>query len=150
MKWPPLIEGAPTPWTIRLRDVALTVLAWLYLLYLLRLLGLALLYAALDGLGVAHAPPPWPKGELVRDIVPFLSVVLLLVAWLVTFALARWNLLRDTRDATSQPAPLDRAVHDQHCGISPSQRSAMDESTILIVDVADTGQVVSVECRRQV
>ena len=137
MRWPPLIEQAHLPWWARLRDTALTLLVWLLLAWLLRNVLATAFYSLLDLLGIGHPPPPWPRGRLLRILVPFMSLVALLIAWLGAFVMVRWKLLTDTRDATSQPVPLPVEEQDQAFGVSCTVRSELQQARIVTVAVGE-------------
>jgi poly-beta-1,6-N-acetyl-D-glucosamine biosynthesis protein PgaD len=148
MKWPPIIEDARVPWWGRVRDVALTLLAWLLMVYLLRGMSVALFYAVLDAMGIAHPLPPWPKGKLIRDIASFLWAVMVLVVWLTAFSLVRLRLLTNTRAASSQPEPLAPADLDRAFDLSTSAREVMERLSIITVHLSGQGESVEVEAGR--
>lgn len=135
MRWPPLIEQAHLPWWARLRDTALTLLVWGLLAWLLLDGVLVLFYAVLDIAGIGHPPPPWASGRLLRILVPFMNLVGLLMAWLVVFTVARWKLLTDTRDSTTQPRPLPVEEQEQAFGVLPESRIQLQQSRIVTVSV---------------
>ncbi|WP_158985378.1 poly-beta-1,6-N-acetyl-D-glucosamine biosynthesis protein PgaD [Lysobacter panacisoli] len=147
MKWPPIIENARLPMWMRLRDFVLTLLAWLVLLYLLRDMMTAGGYWVLDRFGIEHPVPPWPAGKILRDLAPFMGVVLLLVGWLAAFALVRWRRLIDTREALSQPDPLEPAVQADALGLSRTDGSALQDSRVMVVHLREDGTVSGVEPR---
>lgn len=135
MRWPPIIENAYLPWWARARDIVMTLLAWSLLVWLLRGLFIVWIYAALDVLGIEHPTGPWPTGKLMRDTVPFLVLVALLIVWLVLFLVVRWQLLTDTRAAASQPGPLPDEEQTRAFGISPAVRNELQQSRIVTVSM---------------
>lgn len=147
MRWPPIIDNAHLPMWMRLRDFVLTLLAWLVLLYLLRDLLTAAAYGVLDRFGIEHGAPPWPAGKILRDLAPFMGVVLLLVMWLAAFTAVRWRLLADTRAALSQPEPLEPAIQAADLGFSPDDARQLRDSRAATVDLREDGTVSGVEPR---
>ncbi|MDI9239925.1 poly-beta-1,6-N-acetyl-D-glucosamine biosynthesis protein PgaD [Lysobacter sp. LF1] len=135
MRWPPLIEQADLPLWARIRDTALTVLVWGLLAWLLKDGLLVLFYALLDTVGIGHPPPPWTRGRLLRILVPFMTLVAFLMAWLVAFSIARWKLLTDTRDSSTQPGPLPLEEQEQAFGVPPASRIQLQQSRIVTVSV---------------
>ena len=117
MRWPPLIDAGHLPWWVVARDTVATLFAWGVLLYVIRDLPWMAAYYALGVLGV-DVPPPWPPGEMVRDTLPFLKVVALLVLWLVTFAVARWHALTNRENAASQPEALEPEQQAEVFGVT--------------------------------
>ena len=117
MRWPPLIDAGHLPRWVVVRDTVATLFAWGVLLYVIRDLPWMAAYYALRVLGV-DVPPPWPPGEMVRDTLPFLKVVALLVLWLVTFAVARWHALTNRENAASQPEALEPAQQAEAFGVT--------------------------------
>lgn len=135
MRWPPLIEDAHMPLWARARDIILTLLAWCALIWMVHGVVhgvvLAVGFAVLDVLGIAHPTPPWAKGKVLRDLLPFLAVVILLVAWLCLFAWLRWNSLTDTRMASRQPLPLDPEDMDGLFGVSAKERAGLRRGSVV-------------------
>lgn len=131
MIWPPLIERAHMPGWAKARDIGLTLLAWGVLAWLLHGLAIAFWYATLDVIGIPHASPPWPRGKLLYDIQPYVVASVVLVAWLILFALLRWRLLTNTRQAAVQPRPLQADQLDGAFGLSASECEVLQRSSVV-------------------
>lgn len=117
MKWPPLIDSSHLPRWVVARDAVATLLAWCVLAYYLKDMAHMLVYWILHPFGIPIVPP-WRPGEVLRDAMPFLKVVALLVLWLAMFAIARWRLLTNRMGAASQPEPLDPQRQAEAFGLS--------------------------------
>lgn len=136
MKWPPLIDAGHLPWWVVARDALATLLAWALLLYFIRDMAWMAAYWIATVFGI-ELPKPWAPGKMFRDVVPFLKVVALLVAWLVVFAVARWRLLTDRQHASSQPEPLDPTLQARAFGLSADALARLRHASSATVDGID-------------
>jgi hypothetical protein len=114
--WPPLITGARLPLWIRIRDIVLTLLAWILLAWLIR----DSIYVVYDymrppifELSTATLPDLGIIWERLRYFV-FISIALIL-ALALTAVIDRHRLLAATR--TPQPALLTTAEQAARVGI---------------------------------
>jgi poly-beta-1,6-N-acetyl-D-glucosamine biosynthesis protein PgaD len=139
--WPPLVTGTRLPLWVRVRDFALTLLAWAALAYLLRdAIALLVDYLSAPLFELTHAQPPQWR-EIGRHMRPFLSLAGMLVCWL-----AIWSLLRRKRmravPPSPQPAPLPDAEHAVAFGVDPLELDAWREHRIVVVNF-DAGDRIS-------
>ncbi len=115
--WPPLIGTAHQPTWIRVRDVLLTLLAWVALGWMLATpLALAIDFLFIDPVFelTHHEPVDWRgKWLLLR---PFAMAAALLVVWVLVWALLRTRPLA-ARSAQPPPAPLALADHAARWGL---------------------------------
>ncbi|WP_421566951.1 hypothetical protein [Stenotrophomonas sp. PD6] len=123
-----------------MRDVLLTLLAWMLLLYFLRDLVWMVAYWGLAALHVSVAPR-WQSGEMWRDTLPFLKVVGMLVLWLVVFSIVRWRLLTNRLRSASEPAPLDAVDQATAFGVPITLVDALRAAPLATVNTADAGVV---------
>jgi poly-beta-1,6-N-acetyl-D-glucosamine biosynthesis protein PgaD len=128
MKWPPLIDSSHLPRWVVARDAITTLLAWCVLLYYLQDMALMAVYWVLRPFGV-ELPTPWAPGEILRDTVPFLKVVVLLVLWLMMFAIVRWRLITDRAGAASRPEPLDPQRQADAFGLSDDALDSLRDAS---------------------
>ena len=116
--WPPIIGNARVPWWVRLRDLVLTLLAWIVLLYAVSPIWIALWLdiQLLLGFRMAHVasipPSPW---HVLR---PFLGVAALFALWLVSFAIVRRHLYLTKWHVSNQPPALPRKEQTERSGVS--------------------------------
>jgi|GEM_PF-2202195 len=136
MKWPPLIDSSHLPRWVVARDTIATLLAWCVLLYYIQDMARMAVYWILRPFGV-ELPTPWAPGEMLRDTTPFLKVVVLLVAWLVMFAIVRWRLITNRAGATSQPEPLDPQRQADALGLSDDALSRLRGASSVTIQGVD-------------
>lgn len=109
--WPPMIGTAHQPAWIRVRDVLLTLLAWVALGWMLATpLALAWDFLFIEPVFTLtrHDPIDWhAKWQLLR---PFVAAAGMLVVWVLVWALLRTRPLA-ARTAQPPPAPLPLADH---------------------------------------
>ena len=136
MKWPPLIDSSHLPRWVVARDAITTLLAWCVLLYYIQDMALMAVYWVLRPFGV-ELPTPWAPGEILRDTVPFLKVVVLLVLWLALFAIVRWRLLTNRAGAAERPEPLDPQRQADAFGLSDGALSRLRNASSATIQNID-------------
>jgi len=144
---PPIIRTRIPAW-MQVRDVLLTLGAWLLVGYLLRN-GLYFAYdyfrAPMFELTTATAPD-W--GELWRRLRGYVLVAAMLVAWITFWAFDSRARLQATH--SPQPAPLPDDSHAARVGLSEAELAAWRLAKVQTVDIDPAGQVtVQMDGRRQ-
>ena len=138
--WPPLIVGAKVSRWVRLRDVVLTLLAWLLLAWLMReTLDLASNYLSYPMFEFTDSDPPdWL--ELWSRLQPFSKFIAALVLWLLFWALVRSRRMRTTLPEP-QPAPLALGEHAAMFGLQAQDATRWPVARILVVHFRADGGV---------
>ena len=139
--WPPLIESGKVPWFVRLRDVLLTLLAWLALAQLLHQ-GLYLVWDYFsDPIFelTRTVAPDWPT--LWTFLRPFILLILALVLWLTFWGWTRRRYLSRTLDP-QLPPPLSLSEHAAHFGHDAETVEAWRRHRVVVVSV-DAGNRIS-------
>lgn len=132
-RWPPIIGNARVPWWARLRDLVLTLLAWVTLLYAMSPLWIPLWIdiELLLGFRIAHAASipasPW------HVLQPFLGVAALLSLWLVSFAVVRRHLYLTKWHVSKQPPALLRREQMERSGVAAELAARLLGQRISIV-----------------
>ena len=136
---PPIIRTRIPAWML-IRDVLLTLAAWLLIGYLLRK-GLYLAYdyfrAPIFELTTAPAPD-W--GEIWRRLRGFVMLAAALVAWLTFWAFDSRARLQATH--SPQPAPLPDRSHAADFGLSEAELAAGRLAKVQTVDIDPAQQVI--------
>ncbi len=136
---PPIIRTRVPAW-MRVRDVLLTLGAWLLIGYFLRE-GLYLAYdyfrAPIFELTTATAPD-W--GEIWGRLRGFVLLAATLVAWLTFWALDSRARLQATH--SPQPPPLSDRSHAARVGLSEAELAAWRLAKVQTVDIDPAGQVI--------
>jgi poly-beta-1,6-N-acetyl-D-glucosamine biosynthesis protein PgaD len=138
--WPPLIRADRVPAWVRVRDLVLTIAAWLVLMYWVR--GALLLIGdwlsfPLFRLSTQQAPD-WPR--IWSTLAPFIATAALLAGWLVYWALRRRTIL--TRQLSMpQPAALDRSVHADRYGLGPEDVAMLRNAQVVTVRFDVNGSI---------
>jgi poly-beta-1,6-N-acetyl-D-glucosamine biosynthesis protein PgaD len=143
--WPPMIGTAHQPAWIRVRDVLLTVLAWVALGWMLATpLALAWDFFLVDPVFAfsKHQSVDWrAKWLLLR---PFAIAAALLVVWILFWALLRARAL-GTRSAQPSPAPLALADHAARWGLKPQVVQTWRVPKVALARFDDAQRLVAVE-----
>ena len=144
--WPPLIVGATVSRWLRLRDFALTALAWALLAYLMReTLDLAHDYLRYPMFEFTNAEPPdW--AELWGRLQPFWRFIAALTVWLLAWALVRGRRMRATAPEP-QPPPLELAAHGACFGIDESALVQWRDARVLTVHFDGAGAISHAESK---
>jgi poly-beta-1,6-N-acetyl-D-glucosamine biosynthesis protein PgaD len=136
---PPMIRTRVPAW-MKIRDVVLTLGAWLLIGYFLRE-GLYLLYdylrAPIFELTTATAPD-W--GEIWGRLRGFVMLAAMLVAWITFWALDNRTRLQATH--SPQPPPLPDRSHAARVGLSEAELAAQRMAKVQTVDIDSAGQVI--------
>ena len=136
---PPIIRTRVPAW-MRVRDVLLTLGAWLFIGYFLRE-GLYLAYdylrAPIFELTTARAPD-W--GEIWGRLRGFVLLAAALVAWITFWALDSRARLQATR--SPQPLPLQDSSHAARVGLREAELSAWRLAKVQTVDINLARQVI--------
>jgi hypothetical protein len=136
---PPIIRAHVPAW-MRVRDVLLTLGAWLLIGYFLRE-GLYLAYdylrAPIFELTTARAPD-W--GEIWGRLRGFVLLAAALVAWITFWALDSRARLQATR--SPQPLPLQDSSHAARVGLREAELSAWRLAKVQTVDINLARQVI--------
>ena len=136
---PPIIRTRVPAW-MRVRDVLLTLGAWLFIIYFLRE-GLYLAYdyfrAPFFELTTATAPD-W--GEIWGRLRGFILVAAALVAWITFWALDSRARLQATH--SPQPPPLADCSHAASVGLSEAELATWRVAKVQIVDLDLARQVI--------
>jgi poly-beta-1,6-N-acetyl-D-glucosamine biosynthesis protein PgaD len=119
--WPPLICSAKVPWFIRVRDWFLTLLAWLFLAFALRL-GLLLLWDYFSYPVFELTRIKTPDWTLVWErLSPFVYMILAVVTWIIAWGVKRRSQLRRTFDPRRLTPPLPLEEHAASLGLDPRE-----------------------------
>ncbi len=117
--WPPIINSDAVSIWIRLRDIVLTVGAWL-------IIGLTihnLLWLIFDYLSdpifqlTTIAPPNW--SAIWRKMSGFIYIALGLIAWICLLASLRSNLIKSTQFIKTLPAAVEMRELEIELGVLP-------------------------------
>jgi hypothetical protein len=136
---PPIIRTGVSTW-MQVRDVLLTLGAWLVIGYFLRE-GLYLAYdyfrAPIFELSTATAPD-W--GEIWGRLRGFVLLAVFLVAWITFWALDSRARLQATH--SPQPAPLPDRTHAARFGLSEAELAIGRLVKVQTVDIDPAQQIV--------
>jgi hypothetical protein len=137
---PPIIRTRVPAW-MQIRDVLLTLGAWLIIGYFLReglYLGYDYLRAPMFELTTATAPD-W--GEIWGRLRGFVLLAATLVSWLTFWALDSRARLQATH--SPQPAPLSDRTHAARVGLSEAELASWRLAKLQTVDIDPAGQVIT-------
>lgn len=134
ISWPPVIGASNVPWWARLRDIVLTLAAWLLLAYLMMPMLRALWIDMQVVLGLSPPGAVPAMERLWQDLRPFLRLVALLTLFMLAYAAVRnLALRRSLRDAEGSPS-LDRTTHAQYSGLTPEEAGQLHEARVAVVE----------------
>jgi len=138
--WPPLIHANRMPAWVRVRDLVLTVAAWIVLMYWVRgallLIGDWLSYPFFEL--STYPAPDWDR--IWSTLAPFFAIAALLAAWLVYWA-ARRNKILARQRSVAQPAPLDLETHAAQFGLHAGDALALREARIATIRFDANGAI---------
>lgn len=139
-EWPPLIHGIDVPGWVRVRDVLLTLLAWVVLVWVLRD-GLELTVDCLSPprFEFTHLSPP-NLLELAARLAGFLYFIGALLGWLVFWAVARGRRLRLSAPV-AQPQPLTLAAQSADFELVADTIAPWRDARVLVVNFDKRGRV---------
>ena len=138
--WPPRIRRARTQWWMRLRDLAMTWLAWMTYLWFLREPVIACL-AWLSPSAGAYLET-WIEVPLAVDLRPFLWLAAGLMAWLGLAGLSRWRRLRQQPSRDREVAPLLPGEQFAAAGVARPDQPLWREARCLRVQLDTQGRVL--------
>ncbi|TDN67016.1 poly-beta-1,6-N-acetyl-D-glucosamine synthase [Paraburkholderia sp. BL10I2N1] len=141
LQWPPWIPPAQAPWWMRFRDLVLTIAAWLAYLWILREPLVVFIGWLHPGLGVLLRKMVDVGFEV--DLVPFLWVAAVLIAWITLFGVFRRQTLSRQPDALHAVPALPPEPHFGAAGVPVSQLPVWREARCLHVHY-DEGRITSV------
>ena len=142
-QWRPLVGIGVLPWWVRLRDVLLTLLAWLALLWLMRHLRAALRIAAyhLAGVPLDARVLQWvPRPDI---FLPFAAAAVLLMLGAVLIALARRRSLKAQPRAFPEPQ-LDASAHAARFGLDAGQMAQLRAGAVRTVQFEGVGRIAAI------
>ncbi|MEJ8857327.1 poly-beta-1,6-N-acetyl-D-glucosamine biosynthesis protein PgaD [Variovorax robiniae] len=140
--WPPRIPRTQARWWMRLRDMVLTLLAWMAYLWILRRFLVA---------GIAWLSPA--AGEYLRGVIdvsyvvhlqPYLWVAAGLVIWLALAGLGHRRHLRSQGGTGQEVPPLSPEAHFAARGVQASASTAWREARCLQVAFDAEGRITGV------
>jgi len=141
--WPPRVHQEVAPWWVRLRDLVLTLLAWLAYLWILRdpvLASIAWLSPSL----AAHLTAVF--GEVPNiDVQPYLWVATGLVAWLFLSGMLRRRRLQSKASLDNVAQKLPPEDQFAAAGVPLAQVALVHAARRLCIDHDEQGRIVRVE-----
>jgi poly-beta-1,6-N-acetyl-D-glucosamine biosynthesis protein PgaD len=147
LPWPPLVAAARLPRWIALRDVILTLLAWIFLGWLLR-----------DAIYLIYDFVRHPIFELTTALPPDLATLwerlrfFVIVSCAFVGGIALWAFVNRRRLAgkTKSPHPrvLSTAAHAARFGVEEMALAAARDFKITSVKYRDDGSFAGFECKR--
>lgn len=137
--WPPLVGVTRVPMLIRVRDVALTLLAWATLVYLLRdSIALAWDYLRAPMFELTHLPPPDWRG-LAKQLEPYSRFAAWLIAWLIFWGLVRRKRIRAV-PPSPQPPDLPVELQASALDLDPADVERWREWRVAVVEFDEAGR----------
>lgn len=137
--WPPLLHDRRlSPW-VNARDVALTLLAWTGMAWLMRGFPLRIWELLTDPLS-----PPLGEQLLSREFLPYVGLAVTLLTALAVFAWRGRARLRAQPSAEGGPPPLDPAVHAASFDLDPQQAYLLRASRVSVLQFGAAGRPVGV------
>ena len=140
--WPPIIGTRGAPLWVRVRDVAITIVAWALLAWWTR--GALLLvwdwftppYFEIN----VQPIPDW--GGIWTMLAPYIALAFVLVSWLAIWAVKRRAVLRRQFDP-HQPAALALDMHAAHWGLSTEDVTRLRSLPVATVRFDEAGVIVA-------
>lgn len=142
--WPPLIEFARASWFVRLRDVVVTILAWVFLLYLVRN-GVSLFvdYFFVHPIFALSKPNPLVDVETWRHLGNFGLVALVIMLWLFIWSIINGRRLRAVKRMTP-PSRLPVEDQAERFQLAPETVERWREMKVSIVQFEAGNKIVAV------
>jgi poly-beta-1,6-N-acetyl-D-glucosamine biosynthesis protein PgaD len=136
-RWPPLIVATHVPWTIRLRDTLLTLLAWAAFVLLVDE-EFKLTFGVLDYLGLGEVSIDTVPADYLPRLFPFLAMSAVLALLLGLFSMR--TLRRRARALQlPAPAPLEAAEQARDAGLDERALIAARDERVVIVHSEEAG-----------
>jgi hypothetical protein len=149
LEWPPLVVGARVRAWLRVRDILMTLLAWLALSWAMRdVLAMLADYLRPPVFELnSMAPPNW--NELWRRLQPFSYFIAVLLVWLLCWALIRGRAMR-VAGAASLPPPQPQLSEDHAAsfGLAAREIDAWRRARVIVVHLGDDGRSVEGHIRQ--
>ena len=144
-KWPPLIYKSNVPLWVKVRDVGLTLTAWIFIVFLLHDF-LKLVYDYLkDPIFTLQIEdtPDWAKIWDRLDLFVYFAIFLVVI--IISASITRKSIIirRDLSDDQPEQVKIER-IETQY-GISSEQLIAWDKERIFAVNYDIEGQIVNVK-----
>jgi PgaD-like protein len=146
--WPPLIHGSGVPAWVLARDVVLTLLAWLLLMWVLREgLELTVDYLSPPRFEFTNLSPP-NLLELAARLSGFLYFIAALFGWLIFWAVVRGRTLR-LNDAVAQAPGLGVAEQAADFALPAATIAPWREARVLVVHFDAAGRISHGDVQRR-
>ena len=141
--WPPIIEFARAPWFVRVRDILLTLAAWVVFLYMLRNpIAIVIDYFSDPIFKLTWTnPPSWAEFWELMDTFVKCSVGAML--WLAMWGFLQRHQLRLAKRATP-PAPLPLEQHAASFHLDPADIEHWRDMKIAIVQFDASNRIAKV------
>ena len=143
-KWPPVINADHVPMWARMRDIVLTIGAWLIILSTLH----SFIWLVLDYLAdpifelSTSAPPHW--SEIWHRLSWYVYCALGLVAWICFLAMTRRNIINSTKYIKTFPPSVEMHELEVDLGILPADVAHWHELRSVQVFVNDDNRVCKI------
>ena len=142
--WPPIIDRAKVPRWCRLRDGALTFLAWALMIWLLQPALTIAWHATEVALGLRDALPPVHAKLFFQELLPFFNLIVLFSLSLSVLAISRREYLKSVADARNPPSPLPPESQARRFSVHPAEMAKLQTQRISLVHI-DRGTITKIE-----
>lgn len=143
-RWPPLIDAGGVPTLIRVRDAAVTLVAWVFLAYFVAPMLLALVHDGLLLLGIRVAGTPSVFQVDWVQLAPSLRMVVALALWFLILVLLRRPRLL-AMQARPQPPPMEPDAVFRHFGVDAAAAHKLQHDRVLHVGFDAEGRIIAVD-----
>jgi len=145
ISWPPIINSDEKLHFIRFRDLFITAIAWIGLVYIMRdFIGLVYDYFSDPIFQLTpEQTPNW--GELWRRIADFIYIALGLMSWITGLGLTRKRIIKQTSYIYTLPASIEMEELARAYGISSEDISNWHEMRSVNVFIDSNSKIVSME-----
>lgn len=140
--WPPLICADKIPFWIRVRDLILTFLSWILMLYLLRGVAVTMLE------WVRNEPVLFMAGyfesvhEFWLQLRPFARFATVLMIWIGLWTIRRYRILAGTQKFAVQPPELDLESHAQARKVPAALLEEWQNQKVVTIDFNQDGELL--------
>ena len=142
--WPPVINADHVPLWARMRDILLTIGAWLIILFTLHnLLWLIFDYLSDPIFELSTASPPHWHEIWVR-LSWYVYCALALVAWICFLAIIRRKIINATKYIKTLPSPVEMNELDITVGVTPAEVDRWHELRSVQVFVNEDNRVYKI------
>lgn len=141
--WPPLVGSDTVPRLVVLRDLVLTVLAWVVFAWMLRhAISLAIDWFREPFGQLTHLQPPdWPN--IWNHLRNYVALATLLAIWISFWAIYRSKTLRPQDHTAAAVSPLPDGILCQRYGVQVEQLQRWQALRVMTVDVQSDGRIAS-------